>query len=49
MFFAAENIPPLQELTYHYNYTIGQVRDKNGEEKIKECLCGSSECCHRLY
>ncbi|CAM0951106.1 unnamed protein product [Alopecurus aequalis] len=49
MFFAAENIPPLQELTYHYNYTIGQVRDKNGEEKIKECFCGSADCCHRLY
>jgi len=49
MFFAAENIPPMQELTYHYNYTIGQVRDKNGVEKIKECLCGSPDCCHRLY
>ncbi|XBH91831.1 hypothetical protein VPH35_083105 [Triticum aestivum] len=49
MFFAAENIPPLQELTYHYNYTIGQVRDKNGVEKVKECLCGSADCCHRLY
>ncbi|PQM40814.1 uncharacterized protein Pyn_12267 [Prunus yedoensis var. nudiflora] len=24
MFFAAENIPPLQELTYHYNYMIDQ-------------------------
>ncbi|KAE8727740.1 Histone-lysine N-methyltransferase, H3 lysine-9 specific SUVH5 [Hibiscus syriacus] len=30
MFFAAENIPPLQELTYHYNYMIDQVRDDNG-------------------
>lgn len=49
MFFAAENIPPLQELTYHYNYTIGQVRDKNGVEKVKECLCGAADCCHRLY
>ena len=49
MLFAAENIPPLQELTYHYNYTVGQVRDKNGQEKIKVCLCGSSDCCHRLY
>ncbi|KAJ1689552.1 hypothetical protein LUZ63_013707 [Rhynchospora breviuscula] len=43
MFFAAENIPPLQELTYHYNYTIGQVRDSQGNEKVKECYCGSSE------
>lgn len=46
MFFAAENIRPLQELTYHYNYTIGQVRDG---KKVKHCLCGSSECCGRLY
>ncbi|VAI17650.1 unnamed protein product [Triticum turgidum subsp. durum] len=38
MFFAAENIPPLQELTYHYNYTIGQVRDKNGVEKLNYYL-----------
>ncbi|KAJ4813624.1 hypothetical protein LUZ62_026190 [Rhynchospora pubera] len=49
MFFAAENIPPLQELTYHYNYTIGQVRDSQGNEKVKECYCGSSECQGRLY
>ncbi|KAJ4745074.1 hypothetical protein LUZ62_079479 [Rhynchospora pubera] len=49
MFFAAENIPPLEELTYHYNYTIGQVRDSQGNEKVKECYCGSSECQGRLY
>ncbi|KAJ3704811.1 hypothetical protein LUZ61_008516 [Rhynchospora tenuis] len=49
MFFAAENIPRLQELTYHYNYTIGQVRDSEGKEKVKECYCGSSECRGRLY
>ncbi|CAI9755646.1 unnamed protein product [Fraxinus pennsylvanica] len=44
MFFAAENIPPLQELTYHYNYTIDQVRDTNGNIKIKKCYCGTAEC-----
>ncbi|KAK8489881.1 hypothetical protein V6N12_038454 [Hibiscus sabdariffa] len=44
MFFAAENIPPLQELTYHYNYMIDQVRDENGDIKKKICYCGSSEC-----
>ncbi|KAL2544776.1 uncharacterized protein Fot_14009 [Forsythia ovata] len=44
MFFAAENIPPLQELTYHYNYTIDQVRDSNGNIKIKKCYCGTAEC-----
>ncbi|XP_068634494.1 histone-lysine N-methyltransferase, H3 lysine-9 specific SUVH6-like [Aristolochia californica] len=49
MFFAAENIPPLQELTYHYNYTIDQVRDANGDIKKKPCFCGSHECTGRLY
>ncbi|RCV34986.1 hypothetical protein SETIT_7G202500v2 [Setaria italica] len=49
MFFALENIPPLQELTYHYNYKVGQVYDKNGEEKFKHCYCGASDCCGRLY
>ncbi|GMI95637.1 hypothetical protein HRI_003233000 [Hibiscus trionum] len=49
MFFAAENIPPLQELTYHYNYMIDQVRDENGDIKKKICYCGSSECTGRLY
>ncbi|ONK76564.1 uncharacterized protein A4U43_C03F29630 [Asparagus officinalis] len=48
-FFAIDNIPPLQELTYHYNYTIDQVRDSEGNIKEKECLCGSSECIGRLY
>ncbi|KAI6707418.1 hypothetical protein NL676_010380 [Syzygium grande] len=33
MFFAAENIPPLQELTYHYNYTIGTCAVGQKEEK----------------
>jgi [histone H3]-lysine9 N-trimethyltransferase EHMT len=42
MFFAMEDIPPLQELTYHYNYAIGQVQDNNGEEKVQHCYCGSS-------
>ncbi|XP_020599222.1 histone-lysine N-methyltransferase, H3 lysine-9 specific SUVH6-like [Phalaenopsis equestris] len=49
MFFAADNIPPLQELTYHYNYTLDQVRDSEGNIKQKACYCGSSECCGRLY
>ncbi|XP_056160469.1 histone-lysine N-methyltransferase, H3 lysine-9 specific SUVH6-like isoform X2 [Syzygium oleosum] len=49
MFFAAENIPPLQELTYHYNYTIGQVHDSSGNIKKKDCYCGSSECTGRMY
>lgn len=49
MFFAADNIPPLQELTYHYNYMIDQVRDSEGNIKRKDCYCGSSECSGRLY
>jgi [histone H3]-lysine9 N-trimethyltransferase EHMT len=49
MFFAAENIPPLQELTCDYNYKIGSVRDDNGVEKVKHCYCGSSVCRGRLY
>ncbi|PKA57297.1 Histone-lysine N-methyltransferase, H3 lysine-9 specific SUVH6 [Apostasia shenzhenica] len=49
MFFAVDNIPPLQELTYHYNYTIDQVRDCKGNIKQKTCRCGSPECSGRLY
>uniref|UniRef100_A0A7N0V9T8 Uncharacterized protein n=1 Tax=Kalanchoe fedtschenkoi TaxID=63787 RepID=A0A7N0V9T8_KALFE len=49
MLFAAENIPALQELTYHYNYNIGEVRDVNGNVKVKHCFCGSAECIGRLY
>ncbi|PPS09848.1 hypothetical protein GOBAR_AA10788 [Gossypium barbadense] len=49
MFFAAENIPPLQELTYHYNYMIDQVHDENGDIRKKVCCCGSSKCTGRLY
>ncbi|EHA8589632.1 histone-lysine N-methyltransferase, H3 lysine-9 specific SUVH6 [Cocos nucifera] len=43
MFFAADNIPPLQELTYHYNYTIDQVRDSEGNIKRKDCYCGVAD------
>lgn len=49
MLFAAENIPPLQELTYHYNYVVGQVYDSSGNIKIKSCYCGSTECTGRMY
>lgn len=49
MLFAMENIPPLQELTYHYNYTVGQVHDSDGNVRKKECFCGSPECAGRLY
>lgn len=49
MLFAAENIPPLQELTYHYNYSVDQVRDSSGNIKMKNCYCGSAECSGRMY
>jgi euchromatic histone-lysine N-methyltransferase len=49
MFFAAETIPPLQELTYDYNYEIDHVEDMNGRIKFKVCQCGSPRCSGRLY
>lgn len=49
MFFACEDIPPLQELTYHYNYTIDDVQDSEGNIRKKSCYCGSIECTGRLY
>ncbi|KAF5187866.1 Histone-lysine N-methyltransferase, H3 lysine-9 specific protein [Thalictrum thalictroides] len=49
MLFAAENIPPLQELTYHYNYELDQVHDSDGNVRKKNCYCGSDECTGRLY
>ncbi|GAB4857672.1 hypothetical protein Ancab_015578 [Ancistrocladus abbreviatus] len=49
MLFAAENIPPLQELAYHYNYTMDQVHDFDGNIKKKNCYCGSSEYTGRMY
>jgi euchromatic histone-lysine N-methyltransferase len=49
MFFADENISPLQELTYDYNYEIGHVHDVNGVVKVKYCHCGSAQCRGRLY
>ncbi|XP_028191207.1 histone-lysine N-methyltransferase, H3 lysine-9 specific SUVH6-like [Glycine soja] len=49
MFFAADNIPPLQELTYDYNYEIDQIRDSGGNIKKKYCHCGSVECTGRMY
>ncbi|XP_015069540.1 histone-lysine N-methyltransferase, H3 lysine-9 specific SUVH6-like [Solanum pennellii] len=49
MFFASESIAPLKELTYHYNYHIDHVYDKNGDVKRKNCRCGSRKCEGRMY
>ncbi|CAN4080713.1 unnamed protein product [Withania somnifera] len=44
MFFASNCIAPLEELTYHYNYQIDHVYDKNGNLKRKNCRCRSPKC-----
>ena len=49
MLFATKNIPPMRELTYDYNYVVGQVLDINGKIKKKRCYCGSRECTGRMY
>jgi euchromatic histone-lysine N-methyltransferase len=50
MFFAAETIPPLQELTYDYNNSeIDRFRGVNRRMKCKVCRCGSSQCRGRFY
>ncbi|CAN6374425.1 unnamed protein product [Urochloa humidicola] len=49
MFFAYEDIPPLEELSYDYNYEIDKVHDSDGNIKMKPCFCGSTECSGRLY
>ncbi|KAK8686393.1 hypothetical protein V6N13_125418 [Hibiscus sabdariffa] len=49
MFFAMEDIPPMEELTYDYNYEIDGVCDAKGNIKIKPCYCGSNECIGRMY
>ncbi|KAK8484275.1 hypothetical protein V6N11_059459 [Hibiscus sabdariffa] len=49
MFFAMEDILPMEELTYDYNYEIDGVCDAKGNIKIKACYCGSNECIGRMY
>lgn len=49
MLFAMENIPPLTELTYHYNYSLGQIQDSHGNVKVKKCYCGAAGCSGRMY
>ncbi|GJP44029.1 hypothetical protein CLOM_g3421 [Closterium sp. NIES-68] len=46
---ASENIPPLTELTYDYNYEIGSVMDESGKVKHMKCCCGAGDCRGRLY
>ncbi|VFQ87090.1 unnamed protein product [Cuscuta campestris] len=46
---AADNIPPLQELSYDYGYELNSVTDADGEIKRLDCYCGAAECRKRLY
>uniref|UniRef100_A0A1J3H5M1 Histone-lysine N-methyltransferase, H3 lysine-9 specific SUVH4 n=1 Tax=Noccaea caerulescens TaxID=107243 RepID=A0A1J3H5M1_NOCCA len=47
--FAADNIPPLQELTYDYGYTLDSVHGPDGKVKKLTCYCGAVGCRKRLY
>uniref|UniRef100_A0A0E0K317 Histone-lysine N-methyltransferase n=1 Tax=Oryza punctata TaxID=4537 RepID=A0A0E0K317_ORYPU len=49
MLFAGTDIPPLQELSYDYNYEVDKVHDSDGNIKKKKCFCGTIECTGRLY
>ncbi|KMZ64849.1 Histone-lysine N-methyltransferase [Zostera marina] len=47
--FAADLIPPLQELTYDYGYALDSVTGENGEIIKLDCFCGAPTCSKRLY
>ncbi|XP_022934519.1 histone-lysine N-methyltransferase, H3 lysine-9 specific SUVH4 isoform X1 [Cucurbita moschata] len=47
--FAAENIPPLQELTYDYGYALDSVYGPDGKIIQMPCFCGATECRKRLF
>ncbi|CAN4082232.1 unnamed protein product [Withania somnifera] len=46
---AADNIPPLQELTYDYGYVLDSVMDRDGKVKQMACYCGAADCRKRLF
>ncbi|KAM1058335.1 hypothetical protein ACFX13_023559 [Malus domestica] len=49
MLFAADNIPPLQELTYDYGYALDSVLGPDGKVKKMFCHCGATGCRKRLF
>ncbi|XP_038994591.1 histone-lysine N-methyltransferase, H3 lysine-9 specific SUVH4-like [Hibiscus syriacus] len=49
MLFAADNIPPLQELTYDYGYALDSVYGPDGKVKRMACYCGAEGCRKRLF
>ncbi|KAG8651648.1 hypothetical protein MANES_06G009101v8 [Manihot esculenta] len=46
---AADNIRPMQELTYDYGYALDSVVGPDGKIKQAPCFCGASQCRGRLY
>ncbi|RWR96263.1 histone-lysine N-methyltransferase, H3 lysine-9 specific SUVH4 isoform X2 [Cinnamomum micranthum f. kanehirae] len=48
LLFAADNIPPLQELTYDYGYALDSVTGPDGTIKKMPCYCGAAGCRKRL-
>ncbi|KAK4603111.1 hypothetical protein RGQ29_011904 [Quercus rubra] len=49
MLFAADYIPPLQELTYDYGYALDSVYGPDGKIKQMACFCGAPDCRKRLF
>ncbi|XP_058179900.1 histone-lysine N-methyltransferase, H3 lysine-9 specific SUVH4-like [Rhododendron vialii] len=46
--FAADNIPPLQELSYDYAYDVDSVVGPDGKTRRIACYCGAPDCRKRL-
>ncbi|KAJ1262695.1 hypothetical protein BS78_09G129300 [Paspalum vaginatum] len=49
MLFAADTIPPLQELSYDYGYHLDSVTGEDGNIVKLACHCGAADCRKRLY
>ncbi|KAK3003364.1 hypothetical protein RJ639_020184 [Escallonia herrerae] len=47
--FAADNIPPLKELTYDYGYALDSVLGPDGKVRQMACYCGAADCRKRLF
>ncbi|CAA0833843.1 Histone-lysine N-methyltransferase- H3 lysine-9 specific SUVH4 [Striga hermonthica] len=49
MLIAADNIPPLKELTYDYGYALDSVMGPDGKIQKLACFCGAEGCRKRLF
>uniref|UniRef100_A0ACD5TAH4 Uncharacterized protein n=1 Tax=Avena sativa TaxID=4498 RepID=A0ACD5TAH4_AVESA len=49
MLFAADTIPPLQELSYDYGYCLDSIIGADGNAVKLACHCGASNCRKWLY